>query len=178
MRCSECYEVNPAWQEVCSRCGHSTLPLRFCPNGHLLPPSVTDCPVCPSMWPDSGPFSGPAILRGVLWADAGRIKDEGAETTLPVVELRDFAKPYAFRVEGSDCLRRIHEDPGNAAVQVLVRPEGVFACLGLDYRAQGTRLEFAPLGVSGSLRVGPILIRTVLFDVPDWVEEELADPGR
>lgn len=177
MRCSECYEPNPAWQDLCSRCGRPTLSLRLCPNGHLLSPKVTDCPVCPSMWPDSGPFSGPSILRGVLWADAGRLRQEDRDDVLPIIELRDAAKPYAFRVEGSDCLRRVHRDPGGAAIQVLVRPEGTFACLGPEYRQARARLEFAPVPPTGAIRVGPVLVRMALFEVPDWVIEELEEPA-
>jgi hypothetical protein len=178
MRCSECYEANPAWQDLCSRCGKPTLALRLCPNGHLLPPKVTDCPVCPSMWPNAGPFSGPSILRGVLWADAGRLRQEDRDEVLSIVELRDSARPHAFRIEGSDCLRKVENDPGSAAVQVLVRPEGVFACVGPEYRKPRASVEFDPFPVSGALRVGPILIRIAVFDVPDWVPEELEQRAR
>lgn len=178
MRCSECYEVNPAWQEHCSRCGRPVLPLRFCPNGHLLPPRVTDCPVCPAMWPDPGPFRGPAILRGVLWADGGRLRVEDRAETVPLLELRDGHAPIALRVEGADVLTRLETDPTAASVQVLVRPEGVLACLGAEFRGPRGRSEFQSLGLSGALRVGPILIRVILFDVPDWVAGELEARGR
>ena len=110
--------------------------------------------------------------------DAGRLRQEDSEETLPIVELRDGLEPAAFRVEGSDCLRRIQGDPGSAAVQILIRPEGVLACLGPEYRKPPVRLEFAPFPVSGALRVGPLLVRVTLFDVPEWVPAELEERAR
>ena len=178
MRCSECYEPNPAWQDLCSRCGRPTLALRLCPNGHLLAPKVTECAVCPSMWPQAGPFSGPPILRGALWADAGRLRLEDSDEAFAILELRDTEVPHAFRVEGSDCLRRMTRDPGGAALQVLVRPEGVFSCLGPEYRPARSRLEFTPVPGSGAIRVGPILVRIVHFAVPDWVLTEMQENVR
>lgn len=178
MRCSECYEVNPAWQEHCSRCGRPVLPLRFCPGGHLLPPRTLDCPVCPQSWPDPGPFRGPAILRGVLYVDGGRLRREDEAETVPLLELRDGPSPLALRVEGSDLVTLLARVPEAASVQVLVRPEGVLACLGPEYRGPRGRSEFQTVSSGGALRVGPILVRMIFFEVPEWVPAELEPKGR
>lgn len=175
MKCSACYEENATWQDVCSHCGRPTVPLRFCPNGHLLPPKVTECPVCPMMWPDPGSFSGPPILRGVLWVDGGRLRREHDPAAQPVLELRDGAAPLALRVEGTDSLVQLAGEPGRASVQFLVRPDGVRACLGAEFRRPGAVAQFQPIAEETGLRVGPVLVRVVLFEVPEWVPAAL--PG-
>ncbi len=170
MKCAACYEENPPWQAVCSRCGQHTRALQLCPSGHLLPPGVEDCPVCPSMWPDPGPFKGAPILRGIAWVESGHLRDEEIDGTLPVLELRDNPTPFALSVEGSASARRLREDLGKAAVQILVRPDGIRYCLGANYRG-GDTPSFVPIE-GERVRVGNMTLRVAEFEVPGWVRQE------
>ena len=71
MKCSHCYAENPPWSTVCSSCSQPVHRLEICFQGHLLPPGVQECPVCPSLWPEISAFAGPALLRGAALGGFG-----------------------------------------------------------------------------------------------------------
>lgn len=170
MKCSGCYHENPAWQKICTFCGQATASLQLCPSGHLLMPKQTDCAVCPSLWPDSSPFEGPPILRGVLWVDHGRLRSADGSQQMPFVELRDSEQPMSFLVTGAGLAQLSVDSDAEIALKVEVRPGGTRYCLGPDHLAQtGQGLAYQNLGGEERFRVGPVTFRVLFFPVPSWV---------
>jgi len=170
MKCSVCYHDNPAWQKICTYCGQTAVALQLCPSGHLLKPEQTDCPVCPSMWPESGQFAGPAILRGVLWVDHGKLRTPDGRHHMPYVELRDSEQPLAFLIDGPGSAQLSTEDAAPVGVKVEIRPEATRYCLGPDYVVDpGLGLSYQDLAGEERFRVGPVTFRVLFFSIPSWV---------
>ena len=170
MKCSVCYHENPAWQKICTYCGQAAVALQLCPSGHLLAPDQADCPVCPSMWPESDPFAGPPILRGILWVDHGKLRTPDGADRMPYVELRDSEQPLSLVIEGAGSAKLTTSDEAKAGVKVEVRPRGVRYCLGPDYLIEaGKGLVYQDLAGEERFRVGPVTFRVMFFSIPDWV---------
>src|SRR5262249_1932181 len=93
MKCSRCYADNALGVAVCTTCGKTVLPVEFCDLGHVLPPGPRQFSVCATQWPDSPPFSGHPILRGVLLVERGRLASAVTGTPCGHFECRDAELP-------------------------------------------------------------------------------------
>ena len=140
--------------------------------GHLLPPGVQECPVCPSMWPDVGSFAGPPVLRGFLWVVEGRLvnaSDPGRG--IVYLEIRDRESPLALAPQPSGSVYLTAEDDPDADCRILTRPEGVQVC----NRSQPGRCagppEYKPLPPGQRFDLGATSFRHVGLQPPLWVEE-------
>lgn len=175
MKCSTCYSENPPWAAVCAVCGGKVLPLEFCLNGHLLPPGVRECPVCPNEWPEVPGYAGPPVLRGVLWVERGAVvaRDAEGETELPYVEVRDREAPVALSTDARGRARLTDEQDAAAVVRILMRPEGLMVCKKAApgvLRAEAGPLRFEALAAEHSLDVGNARLRYLAWPVPQWVD--------
>jgi hypothetical protein len=173
MKCSHCYEDNPAWATVCSSCSQPVERLELCPMGHLLPPGRTDCPVCPDLWPEVTAFAGPPVLRGVLWLEQGRLTSEvepGAD--LAYLEVRDREQPLALKIQPSGTASIVvDDDDPNILCRVLMRPEGVQVCSRVRPGAPPGPPVYEPLPPGESFRAGHASFRYVAIEPPVWVQK-------
>ena len=172
MKCSHCYAENPPWSTVCSSCGQSVLRLEICSLGHLLPPGVQECPVCPSLWPEVKSFAGPPLLRGFLWVETGRLAaaaDPGKE--LAYLEIRDGESPLALTLQPSGVVHLAGDDDRNVNCRILMRPEGVQVC---NMNRPGTHsgpLAYEPLLPREKFDLGRTSFQHLEVQPPVWVEK-------
>lgn len=172
MKCSNCYGENPTWSTVCSSCGQPVLRLEICSQGHLLPPGVQQCPICPSQWPDISPFAGPPLLRGLLWIETGRLtatSDPGNE--LAYLEMRDQESPLALSLRSSGAASLVEDDNRDVVCRILMRPEGVQVCNKYHQKEHSGPLEFKPLQPGEILELGRTSFRLMPVRPPVWVEK-------
>ncbi len=172
MKCSQCYAENPPWATVCSSCGQSVLRLEICPGGHLLPPGVRECEVCPSLWPEVEPFAGPPVLRGFLWVVKGRLalaSDPGRE--LEYLEIRDQHNPLLLASQPSGAVYMIGEDDREANCRILMRPEGVQVCDRNRPEGHSGLPSYTPLPPGQRFDLGGTSFRHLGLQPPVWVEK-------
>lgn len=177
MKCSQCYADNPPWATVCHACGLSVCRLELCPAGHLLPPGAGDCPVCPDLWPETASFSGPAILRGLLWVEGGRLvadaepgNDVSDSNDVPYLEIRDADLPLAIAASPSGVARIVPLDAPAATCRILMRPEGLSVCDRQVRRRSGPP-AYGPLRAGDALTLGTVRLRFQALSPPAWVEK-------
>ncbi len=156
MKCSACYADNDAWVSVCLMCGEAVVPVELCLNGHILPPGSRECPLCPSMWPEAAPFSGPPVLRGVLLVERGTL--DGAL----FLEVRDRDEPLSFTQPEPGRLTPVEADSKVATVRILLRPEGVSTCV----KPGKGKLAYEPLKPEQSVSFGGVHLKHIPFEVP------------
>jgi len=161
MKCSACYADNAAWTTVCVMCGQPVVPLEVCALGHLLPPGSRECAVCPSTWPEPAPFSGPALLRGVLVVEKGHLVEPRGGDAVPYLEVRDAEFPITLALTAPDTVERFEGDATGGDVRILMRPEGIQVCRkggkgGMVYEA----LDKDDVKIEG------VRFRLIRFDVP------------
>jgi hypothetical protein len=179
MKCSNCYADNPAWQAICSACGQPVVPIELCASGHVLPPGVRECPICPSMWPEVAAFVGPPVLRGVLWIEGGQILDPARGEPIPLIELRDGEQPLSLSPHAEPDVVVLGGDESRAAAKVLVRPDGVSLCERPDARAAsaGPRAErpaYRTFPQDTPLAIGRARLRFIPLAAPAWIEAPAA----
>jgi hypothetical protein len=173
MKCSSCYAENPPWAAVCQTCGGAVQPLEFCPGGHLLPPGVRECPVCPSEWPETPVFEGPPILRGLLWVERGRllaIPAAGGDDDRSYIELRDDEAPLNIGEDTRGRARLFQSEDPAVTVRIVVRPSGVLVCQ-KGGASPAVPLAYVPLAAGGALDLGNTRLRLLTWPVPAWVEK-------
>jgi hypothetical protein len=136
----------------------------------MVDPDSGKCVVCPTSWPGISGFEGPPVLRGVLWLDQGefRIKREGR--TISLVELRDQKLPVSLIVGSGNSIDVDLEDPPDASLKILVRPDGIKCCLSAQLKVaqHGATPEYLGMAGSDRLWVGDVSVRITLFEVPAW----------
>ena len=172
MKCSHCYVENPPWSTVCSSCGQPVLRLEICPQGHLLPPGVQECPVCPSLWPEVSSFAGPPLLRGLLWVETGRLvtaSDPGKD--LAYIEIRDQESPLVLSLQPSGAAYLAEDDDGDVICRILMRPQGVQVCNKYRPVAHPGPLAFEPLPAGEKFDLGRTSFRLLEVRPPVWVEK-------
>jgi len=128
VKCLHCYADNPPWQTLCSACGEPVTPVEICAAGHILPPGVRECPLCPTLWPAIPPFSGAPILRGILWVESGELHVAGDRGRIEFFELRDAELPYSFTARSPLVADVASADQQDAVIKLLVRPGEVSVC--------------------------------------------------
>ena len=178
MKCLHCYAENPAWQTLCSACGEPVTPIELCAAGHILPPGVRECAVCPTLWPATTPFAGPPILRGLLWIDAGELRGLADAGPLPFLELRDGETPVAIVASSPLTASLGSADHKDTIVRILVRPDGVSACTrpgaprGGSAASKGGRPaspRYEPLAENAPVEVERVRLRFVPIQAPAWI---------
>lgn len=171
MKCLHCYADNPPWQTLCSACGEPVTPVELCAAGHILPPGVRECPLCPTLWPSPPPFAGPPILRGVLWVEAGALHVAGDRVGHEFLELRDMELPLSFRARSPLVADVASADQQDAAIKLLVRPEGVSVCgRPSGGRAGPAAPRYEPLRDGGRVEVEGVRLRFVAIAAPAWTQ--------
>lgn len=171
MKCSHCYSDNQPWATVCSACGQSVLRLEFCPRGHLLPPGVRDCPVCPSLWPEVDAFAGPPVLRGLLWVEQGRLAPASdPHKKLAFLEIRDQEAPLGLTVRPSGTVCVVGEDDPDSSCRILMRPSGVKVCCRRPGQPSAPP-AYQPLPCGERFDLGGATLRHLGLQPPVWVEK-------
>jgi hypothetical protein len=179
MRCSHCYAENEAWATICSACGQAVLRLEFCPGGHLLPPGVRDCPVCPSLWPEVSSFAGPPLLRGLLWVETGRLApaaDPGRE--LAYLEVRDQENPIGLILRPTGAVHVTTNDDEGVSCRILMRPEGVQVCDKSRPREGSGAPSYVVLRPGEKLALGGTTLRHQEVQPPLWAQKLAQGQGR
>ncbi len=172
MKCSHCYAENPPWSTVCSSCSQPVLRLEICSQGHLLPPGVQECSICPSLWPEISAFAGPPLLRGLLWVDAGSVtspSDPGED--MAYLEIRDQESALALTLQPSGDVHLTGDDDGDVVCRILMRPEGVQVCNKIRPAAHTGPLAFEPLLPGEKFHLGGVLFRLQVVQPPAWVQK-------
>jgi len=168
MRCSSCYAENSSTQRVCAVCGEATLPLEFCPAGHLMEPGASRCSICHELWPEITDFSGPPLLRGIMWLEGAECRSGDGAERLPFIELRDGRDPVSLTVSDSESVLVSFEDRPDASLKILTRPDGPRFCASSHFRPSANEPAYQSLEPDREPRLGNVSIRLALFDVPDW----------
>jgi len=175
MKCSHCYADNKAWATVCEACGQAVQRLETCPLGHLLPPGGRDCPVCPSLWPEVDAFAGPALLRGLLWVDAGKLAEARApDRLLAYLEVRDRDRPVSLARRASGRVEVAPEDDPDVVCRLLMRPGGPRVCNKSAPADPRSLPQYVPLPPGSSLDLGEVRLRFLDLAPPAWAEKMAA----
>lgn len=172
MKCAVCYADNPVWQTMCSACGSPTRSLRFCPAGRLLAAEADRCEDCPARWPEVTKFTGLPLLRAVIRLEGGALISNADRTQeLPYLELRDRERPYALEVEGFGKVRLLEDDPADASLKLLIRPDGAKFCAKPTEGQACMGLLYIPVPDTRRIVIGEAALRVTFFEIPEWVEQ-------
>ncbi|MFN0151286.1 MAG: hypothetical protein ACKVU1_11345 [bacterium] len=171
MKCLHCYAENPAWQTLCSACGEPVTPVEICGAGHILPPGVRECPLCPTLWPQVAPFSGPPILRGILWVESGELHVAGDFARHEYFELRDMELPYSLTSRSPLVADVASADLQDAAIKLLVRPGEISLCgKPAAGRSGPAAPRYEPLRDGATVELERVRMRLVPIAAPAWTQ--------
>lgn len=172
MKCSHCYATNPGWATVCLSCSQPVQRLELCPSGHLLPPGVKDCPVCPDLWPEVTDFAGPPLLRGILWLESGRLTTHAEPgVDLAFLEVRDQEQPLALKSLPTGAAQLVADDDPDVLCRILMRPDGVQVCHRHGGGATPGPPTYRTLRAGESFDAGQASFRYQELPPPAWAEK-------
>jgi hypothetical protein len=114
------------------------------------------------MWPETAPFSGPPVLRGILWVERGRWIDRDAIASY--LEMRDHEAPWTLSQPEPDLLKSVVPESREAVARILVRPEGLKVCRKTAGPAR--KPEYEAISENQTLAIGSVRLRWVPFEVP------------